>query len=186
MKNKDKAQELLDKYPHIWKSKSSLMSFIRGGVRRALWNRHPVKIEFIKNNRIRIKNPNPKGKADTVWGAVCALTGQEFPLNQIEVDHKEGNHSLREISDIQSFVEAIALVTEDDLQFVSKEAHRIKSYSEKQGITFNQALVEKAVISLIKEKKDLQWLRERGIVPQSTQAKRREQIKQKMLEEQDG
>jgi hypothetical protein len=38
----------------------------------------------------------------------------------------------------------------------------------------------------MKEKSDRQWLEERGIIPQSTQAKRREQIKQRMTEERDG
>lgn len=168
--------EVLEKYPHIWKTESSLMSYIRGGIRRSLWNRSPIKLEFIKNNRIRIPNPNPRGKVKEVWGAVCSLTGEVFPLNQIEVDHREGNHSLKSMKDLQSFIEAIVLVTEDDLQFVSKEAHRVKSFADKKGISFEEALAEKTAIKIVKEKRDKLWLEEHGVIPASTQAKRRKQI----------
>ena len=174
--------KVLKEYPHIWKTESSLMSYIRGGIRRSLWNRSPIKIEFIKNNRIRIPNPNPRGKVKEVWGAVCALTGEVFPLNQIEIDHRVGGNTLKSMNDLQSFIEAIVLVTEDDLQFVSKEAHKIKSYSEKQGISFEEAMAVKKAIDIVKQKKDKQFLEERGIIPASTQAKRREQIEQILKE----
>lgn len=115
-----------------------------------------------------------------VWGGTCALTGQDFPLNQLEVDHVVGNHSLNNLDDLQSFIENIVCVSFDDLQFVSKEAHRIKSFADKMGISFEDALIEKTAIALIKEKKDLQWLQDRGIIPASSQAKRRLQIKEEM------
>lgn len=172
----DKIDELIAEYPHIWKTRSSFLSWIRGGIRRSLWNRSPQKLEFIKKNRIRIPNPNPRGKVDTVWGAQCALTGEVIPLNQCEVDHCFGNHSLSTLSDIQSFVEGICLVTEKDLQFVSKTAHKVKSYAEKHNISFEEALAIKKAIDIVKNKQDKQWLEERGIIPASTQVKRRKQI----------
>jgi hypothetical protein len=134
-------------YPHIWKTESAFMSWLRGGIRGGLWNKHPVKLEFIKKNRIQIPNPNPKGKKPTVWGAVCSLTGEIVPINQIQVDHKVGNHSLRSLDDIQSFIESIVLVTDEDLQLVSKDAHTVKSYAERKGITFEEAIIEKKVIA---------------------------------------
>ena len=144
---KDKLTLILKEYSHIWKTESAFMSWLRGGVRGGLWNKHPVKLEFIKKNRIQIPNPNPKGKKPTVWGAVCALTGNIVPINQVQVDHKVGNHSLKSIDDLQSFIESIILVTDDDLQLVSKDAHSVKSYSEKMGITFEEAIIEKKVIA---------------------------------------
>ena len=144
-------------YPEIWKTESAFMSWIRGGIRGGLWNKHPVKLEFIKKNRIQIPNPNPKGKKPTVWGAKCALTGEIVPINQVQVDHKIGGHSLRSMDDLQSFIEAIVLVTDEDLQLVSKDAHKVKTHSELKGITFEEALIEKKVIefgklSTIKQK----------------------------------
>lgn len=160
---KNDLDKVLKQYPHIWKTESAFMSWIRGGIRRSLWNRHPVKLEFIKNNRIKIPNPNPRGKVAEVWGGVCALTGETHVIANLEVDHLEGNHSLRSIDDINSFVAGIVLITEDDLQFVSKEAHKIKSYSEKYNISFEQAKVEKMLIKIKKEKKVLDYLNQLGV-----------------------
>ena len=59
---------------------------------------------------------------------------------------------MRSINDIQSFVESILLVTFDDLQLVSKDAHKIKSYAEKHNMTFAEAKVYKEVIEICKDK----------------------------------
>lgn len=168
--------KLWEIYPEIWKTESSFMSWVRGGIRRSLWNKHPVKLEFIKRNRIKIPNPNPRGKVAEVWGGVCSLTGEVCVIADLEVDHKTGNHSLRSIDDLQKFVEGIVLITLDDLQFVSKKAHRIKSYAEKEGISFEQAKAIKEAIEMVKQKKEKQWLEERGITPSGNTASRRQQI----------
>ena len=169
-------KKLWEIYPHIWKTESAFMSWIRGGIRRSLWNRHPVKLEFIKQNRIKIKNPNPKGKVDKVWGGVCALTGETHVIANLEVDHQKGNHSLQTLKDVEQFISGIVNITLEDLQFVSKEAHKIKSYAEKQGISFEEAKIEKEVIEIIKQKKDKEYCIEHNLVVESTQALRRKVI----------
>lgn len=163
-------------HPNIWKTQSAFMSFLRGGIRRALWNKSPIKLEFIKAKRKKIPNPNPRGKVKEVWGATCALCGKDFPLNQMNVDHVVGNHSLNSLDDLQSFVENIVCVSFSSLQFVDKECHKVKSHSEKMGISFESALAEKEAIAIIKSKQDITWLKQRGITPASNQVKRREQI----------
>lgn len=178
-----KVEKVLRQYPHVWKTESALMSYIRGGIRRSLWNRSPIKLEFIKKNRIRIPNPNPRGKVAEVWGGVCSLTGTTLPLKDLEVDHLEGNHSLKSMDDIRSFIEAIVLVTEDDLAFVSKDAHRVKTYAQKENISFEEALAIKKAIAICKAKKDKEWLEEKGIIPASNQAKRRKQIEEALQSE---
>ena len=152
-------------------------------IRRSLWNKSPIKLEYIKKHRKRIPNPNPKGKVETVWGGSCGLCGEDFVLAQLDVDHKEGNHSLNELSDIQSFIENIVLVTEDDLQFACKTCHKIKNQQQRKGISFEQASYEKIAIDLIKKKLDKGWLESRGTVPASNQTKRREQIVDLLKEE---
>lgn len=183
MSKQEKLEEMLERYPHIWKTESAFYGFIRGGVRRSLWNRHPVKLEFIRNNRYKIKNPNPRGKVAEVWGGRCALTGREFVLSELEVDHKVGNHSMKKLRDIQAFVEAISLVVESDLQFVSKDAHKSKSYADKHGMTFEQACAQRQAIAIVKSKQDLTWLTDRGIIPASSAPKRRVQIVQALTKE---
>ena len=181
-------KKILNEMPHVWKTESAFMSWIRGGVRRSLWSKHPVKLEFIKRNRIKIPNPNPKGKVVEVWGGVCALTGETHVIANLEVDHRTGNHSLQTLKDIEPFVKGIVDITLEDLQFVSKEAHKIKSYAEKQGISFEEAKIEKEVIEIIKQKKDKEYCIEHNLVVESTQAFRRKAIvahKLSLLKEKD-
>ena len=169
-------KKLWEIYPNIWSSESAYMSWLRGGLRRYLWSKNPVKLEFIKQNRVKILNPNPRGKVKEVWGGVCALTGNTYPIGDMEVDHKEGNHSLKTLDDLVPFVKGIVMITLDDLQLVSKEAHKIKSYAEKQGISFEEAKIEKEVIEIIKQKKDKEYCIENKLVVESTQAARRKTI----------
>ena len=174
-------RKMLSEMPHVWKTESAFMSWLRGGIRR-MWSKHPVRIEFMKQHRIRIPNPNKNGKAKEVWGGVCALTGELTPQTSLEVDHKKGNHSLRSIDDIQSFIECILLVTFDDLQLVSKEAHKIKSYAEKYNMTFEQAKVHKEVIEICKDKqKVVDKLSDYGVECIATTAKARRELLTKLM-----
>lgn len=183
----EKIDEILEKYPHIWKSKSAFMSYLRGGIRRSCWMKHPVKLEFIKNNRQRIPNPNPKGKAAEVWGGECNVCKNLFVQSQLAVDHiREFSATLKEIKDIQSFVELISLVTEDDLQFVCKDCHDTISYSQKHNCSFEEAKAEKTAIELIKKGVDKQFLIDHNVKAEnigSTQAVRRKQIVEILLNE---
>lgn len=174
-----------EEYPHIWKTESSFMSWIRGGIRRGLWNKSPVKLEFLKEHRRQIPNPNPKGRKPTVWGGDCALCGETFIESKLQVDHKQGNHKLTSIEDIQDFIEGIVLVGRDGLQMACKDCHDIKSYSDKYGISFEEARAEKMAIQIGKDKQDRQWLIDKGIEPMSNIKLRREQIVKRLLEDGD-
>lgn len=169
-------KEIWEEHPEIWKTKSGFMSWIRGGIRRSLWNRHPVKLLFIKKNRVRIPNPNKNGRVDTVWGAKCAISGELLPLSLIEVDHKSGGHSLRDLSDINSFVKGIVDVRLDDLQFVSKKIHKVKSYAETRKLSLDDAIIEKKAIEIIKQKQDSEFFNSRNIQRPSNQKERRFEI----------
>lgn len=147
-----------------WKTESAFLTYIRGGIRRGIWNKHPLKLKFIKLERERIPNPNPNGRTAEVWGGRCSLCDGLFAQKDLEVDHKEGNHSLRSVSDIQSFVEATCFVTYDDLQIVCKPCHKIKSMADSRGISFEEAKIEKLAIEVCKLKKEafVAWLRDIG------------------------
>ena len=165
----EKIDNILEKYPHIWKSKAAFMSYLRGSIRRACWMKHPVKLEFIKNNRERIPNPNPKGKASEVWGGRCNVCKNLFVQSQLSVDHvREYSATLKDVSDIQNFVELISLVTEDDLQLVCKDCHDTISYSQKHGCSLEEAVVRKKHILIAKEKRLKSELEARGMVVPKT------------------
>ena len=156
----DKVEKLLEENFDVWKSKASLMSYIRGGVRRSLWNRHPSKTKLIKEKRFQIPNPNPNGKKPTVWGGECEICNNLFIEKELQVDHiRDHGSSLKDISDIQQFIEDIVIVTRDDLRWVCKGCHEIVSYSQKMNISFEQARIEKQFIQIKKDKNVLDKLR---------------------------
>ena len=165
-----------------WKSRSAYFGYIRGGIRRGLWNRHPCKIQFLEDHRVRIKNPNPKNakRFPEVWGAECNVCHQIFAIKEIEVDHVNGNHSLQKFEDISKFIEAIVSVVPSDLQLICKPCHKIKNHAEKEGLSLEESRIEKDVILIMKEKRDKEWLIDRGIKPESNAPKRRKQIKEYM------
>ena len=148
-----KVEKLLEENSDVWKSKASLMSYIRGGVRRSLWNRHPSKTKLVKEKRFQIPNPNPNGKKPTVWGGECEICNNLFIEKELQVDHiRDHGSSLKDISDIQQFIEDIVIVTRDDLRWVCKGCHEIVSYSQKMNISFEQARIEKQFIQIKKDK----------------------------------
>lgn len=149
-----KLDRILEENSDVWKNKSAFMNYIRGGLRKSLWSRHPVKLKLIKEKRKRIINPKPTKAHPTVWGAECSICNKDFPQKDIQVDHiREDYNQLNEIEDIQQFVEGLSLVTMRDLRLVCKPCHAIVSYSQKQGISFEDAKVAKEIIALSKDDK---------------------------------
>lgn len=154
MITEDKISKILDENKDVWKSKSALLTYLRGGFRRGLWEKSPIKLKLIKEKRKRITNPKPSKAHPTVWGAECDICKKDFPQKDIQVDHiRDDVNRLNDIEDIQNFVEGLSLVTMDDLRLVCKPCHGIVSYSQKQGISFEQAKVAKEVIALDKDQK---------------------------------
>ena len=183
----DKIDQLLKENKHIWKTKSAYWSFIRGGLRRGLWMRNPVKVEFKNKNRVRIVNPNEKtaSRFPEIWACPCHLCGGVFAQNEVEVDHKVGHHSLTCEEDLINFFESIAFVTESELQLVCKPCHKIKSYAERMGISFHEAKIVKDVIELQQLGEDKNKLLQLGFtidnIP-TTKDKRRELLIKTLME----
>lgn len=158
-----------------WKNSVAFFTYLRGCLRKA-WSNNPIKHNLIKKKRYQIPNPNPKGKKATVFGFDCELCNNTYPISEGQVDHIKPAGSLRKTEDIQGFVERLLYVTEDDLRLICKGCNSSLSHADKMGISFEQALLEKKAIALQKEKKDVQYLKESGIIPATNQAKRRLQL----------
>lgn len=144
-------KEIWEQYPEIWKTKSEFFTWLRGALRREVWSKYPPKLAF-KNKNCTKPPEEYKGKAKS--GAYCALSNKWVNKSNLEVDHIKGNVSLRSWEDLLPFVRHLC-ASEDNMQLVSKEAHKIKSYAEKNNITFEQAELEKYLIQIIdKEPRD--------------------------------
>lgn len=164
-------------YPEVWATKAAFFAWLRGGLRKAIWQFYPPKIIF-KKSHLTKPPEGYTGKAKS--GAVCALTGVWTGNSKLQVDHIIGEASLRDWSDIESFVRHLC-TNDDNMQLVEVEAHKSKSYSERQGISFEDAVFEKKYILPFKklnaeqQKKQLQSLGIDSIMP--TSAKRVEQYR---------
>src|SRR5690606_30667964 len=82
-----------------WPKQTNFMTYLRGCLRKA-WSNNPIKLIVLNKKRIQIKNPNPKGKKEFVWGFVCEVCDKEYVISEGQIDHKQPAGSLREISDI--------------------------------------------------------------------------------------
>lgn len=167
-------------YP--WKTHGSYMSYIRGGIRRGLWERSPVKLGFLNANTVLIDNTNPRSmkRFPKVKAAQCNVCKGTFRISDIEVDHIKGNHSLKSLADIQNFIMGIVLVTYEDLQLICKPCHLIKSYSEKHGISTEEAKTELVVVQFkkLKANKQVDKLKSLGVEPEGNAAKRVNQYRE--------
>lgn len=136
-------------YPHIWETESQFWTYLRGALRRGVWEKYPVKLEF-KNEAV---SPPPEGYTGRCKsGAICALSGVWEGKSKMEVDHVEGNVPLRSWSHVLPFIIHM-VTTKDNMQLVTKPAHKIKSHAEKQGMTYQEADVDKAAIKWLKDNK---------------------------------
>lgn len=161
-----------EEFPNIWKTKSAFFAWLRGGLRRAIWEKYPPKIQF-KNGKCTPPPEGYTGKAKS--GTECSLTDVWTAKSYLEVDHIEGNASLKGWDDVTSFIQHLC-TNSDNMQLVSKEAHKTKSYAERRGISFEEAALEKKVIQIIKDKRDKQFFVDRGLDVPSNAATRRAAI----------
>ena len=115
-------------------------------------------------------------------GHACALTGEWVSVSNSEVDHKEGGAKLSSEEQIVPFIVHM-LASKDELQVVGKEAHKIKSYAEAQGTSFEEASATKKAIAVQNAKQDKEVLAEAGIPPASNAMGRRAQLKELFMGE---
>lgn len=130
-------------YPHIWETESQFWVWMRGSLRRGLWEKYPVKLEF-KNEAVSLPPEGYTGRCKS--GKECALSGVWAGKSKLQVDHIEGNVSLKSWADVLPFILHMVTV-KDNMQLVTPEAHKIKSHAEKQGLTYQEADVDKAAIA---------------------------------------
>ena len=166
-----------EEYPELWKTEGQFWTYLRGCIRRGLWEKSPIKLSF-KNKGCDLPPDDYEGRAKS--GQYCALSGKWEGKSKLEVDHCEGNVSLSCWEDVLPFIQHM-IPEKGTLQLVTKEAHKIKSHQEKQGFsTFEEAAADKQAILICKgdEKK---WLSSKGVVPASNAKTRRKQVFEELM-----
>lgn len=149
-----KAKQPWTTFPEIWPTEARFITWVRGVLRKG-WKVHPVKLEYLTKAKKRIVNTNPKSKKThpTVWGWVCEQCNKE--VTKVEVDHAGAvQGKFTSLDDIQGYAEHLFLVDFDSLECVCLPCHKIRSYSQKQGLSFEEAAIEKEVILICENVKD--------------------------------
>lgn len=160
----EKIDKMVKENQDVWRTVPSLYSWLRGGLRRGLWEKHPIKLKYKTENRSQITNPNPRGKKPTVWGGICSVCNEEFIESKLQVDHVHGgNFSLKTPEDIATFIENIVLVTKEDLRLVCVDCNYTLSYAAKYNVSLEEAYIRRYVAQLEKDKKLKEFLLERSI-----------------------
>jgi len=131
-----------------WATEAKFWAWVRGGLRRGAWNKHPSKLNKIKNNRYKA----PLGRnGKEVWACVCAVCDVEYRQSECQVDHIEPAGSLKCREDLKGFIERLLFVTEDDLRVVCKKCNSILAYADRYKVTFEQAKKRKEEIACKKK-----------------------------------
>jgi hypothetical protein len=63
------------------------------------------------------------------------------------VNHRKGENQLLSFEDVLPFTKSILGVGYDDIEVLCKECHSIYTYSDRYGMTFEDAKKEKAIIA---------------------------------------
>ena len=137
--------------------------------------------KYIEDRSTLVVNENPRSKKryPMVKRFTCAICGEQIGSGSLEVDHLDGGNSNKSFSDVDSFIKSIMFVTPDDIQvlckdkhkvvnkkkvFVSFGCHSIKTLMQKQGCSFEEARTRKEYLLIVKEKRTLEDLKQRGVL----------------------
>lgn len=157
-----------------WKDEKAYLNWLRGSIRR-IWSRHPVKISYKQARRYKA----PVGKfGKDVWVSDCELCGKQ--CRSCDVDHLKGGFGFKDWQGFTEWAKMILWVTFDDIRELCGDCHAATTLSQKQGVSFEEAVVQKEVIAIMSSKLDKEWLKERNIIPKSNAKLRREQIEEYM------
>ena len=126
-------------------TESAYLAWIRSALRSKSL-RWPPRAEAFKLARRAYKGPNKQQK----WEYQCAICGEWFKMKDCVADHfPVAAGSILTVDDIGPFANNLYCEVEN-LRILDKVCHDIHTVADKQGISFEEARVEKEKISLLK------------------------------------
>lgn len=172
-----------EKYPNIWKSQAVFFAYLRGGI-RSIWSRYPAKLEWKKRQLV---DP-PKGYTGRAKKlGKCHYCSEMFSASALEVDHVDQAGSCNSWKTAGEFLYRL-LDCNDNWVLACKPCHKVKSYAERAGVSFQIALAEKRAIAFVKsnsKEKVLAYLHSFGYNtnPLTNADKRRQALVEHFLKE---
>ena len=127
-------------------TESAYLAWIRSALRSKSL-RWPPRAEALKLARRSYKGANKLQK----WEFSCALCENWWKAKEVVVDHFPiAAGSILSTEDIGPFANNLYCEV-DNLRVLCKTCHDCHTLSEKRGITFNEAAIEKEVIAIMKQ-----------------------------------
>lgn len=171
----------------IWKTKAEFFKYIRGALRMQ-WKRYPLKIEF-KNSRAI---PNFEGSGVTnprVKKVVqCDECKNWFAQSATEVDHLKPCGTIRDWETASTFMHNM-FCDKDNMSIVCVPCHALRTYSERMGMSMEDAIIEKQCVAFGKLSASEQSAKfiEIGLRPNeySTKEKRRDAYREYLKQQRD-
>lgn len=150
-----------------WKNSSQYYNWLRGQLRK-IWSDYPVR----KNFKTEMCRPVTQEEKDaklfhpsTKTVGQCVFCKNWFSASKLEVDHKQCSNGCKNKEEAEQFLWYCAGVSKSGMQLSCKPCHSIKSYSERQGITFEEAVIGKQVLAFsnLKSQEQVSLLSELGL-----------------------
>lgn len=179
--NRDKLAKKITEDGHL--KENELVRIVRKAIDSA-WMTAAHKLVFLEDKVI----PDMDTATRTKWLIECNNCGNMFKLTDVNVDHVVGEFPCTSREEFMSYLLSRLDVNFDDLQILCVDipkknhtgCHQIKTLSERLGITFDEAKIEKVVIEVCKMKAaqiDV-WLKERGATCAKNPKARRDKVRE--------
>lgn len=141
------SKEPWESYPNIWRSQAAFFAYLRGGF-RLIWSRFPPKLEWKKRQMTTTPPEGYTGRGKSF--GKCHYCSCMFTASSLEVDHVQQAGTCNSWETSQEFLHNL-LDCNDNWVLACKPCHKVKSYAERTGVNFEQALLEKKVIEFMKK-----------------------------------
>lgn len=136
-----------------WKTKSNYFVWLRGQLRR-IWADNPLRKEWKKQQLRPVTKEEKSAKkfhTSTKNVGQCYLCKKWFAGSKLECDHVQESNGCYDFETAEQFLWHCGADDPSNWALACKPCHKIKSYADKQGISFEDAKVEKEVIALTKK-----------------------------------
>lgn len=160
----------------IWKTEAAYWGWLRGEVRR-IWADYPVAKNFKSSSLMPIpKEMKPLFHPSTKKVGQCVQCKKWFSGSRLQIDHIEETDGCKNYKEFHNFVDRMCMISYEEMALICKPCHKNKSHAARYEMTYEEAVYTRQAIAVIKEKKDKEFLEEKGIVPAGNAKKRREQL----------
>ena len=175
---------------NIGLSEKEVLNWLRTSIRQS-WANSPMKRKLEEESKVLVENSNPKSckRFPKVWKRRCMICNKEFSIIDTELDHIRGENKLTSYKDASNFIKSIWFPKKSETQWlcidkykiVNKKkvldsfgCHGIKTLSERQKISFQEAGINKIAIKIIKDNQDKQFFIDRNLdIPSNTDKRRK-------------